>query len=71
MPVAKTLMRVTRAAARAKATITKVKRAVSLVAGVGKGEGSMSSMAWDEVHLLGVARCFSLLEDSVPSKIKE
>lgn len=62
---------------KAKVAIATVKRAVALMAGISKGRGLMPSMAQggestpDEVRLLGLARCLSLLENFIPSEVKE
>lgn len=70
-------MRVTRAAMTVKMVIVKVKQTMTPMVGTGKGKGLVLSMAQesksipDEVHLLGMARCLSLLEDSIPLEIKE
>lgn len=50
---------------------------MAYVASIGKGEGSMpfvtreSESIPSEIRLLAVVRCLSLLDDSIPSEVKE
>lgn len=71
------LIRVTRVAAKAKVVVAMVKQVVALATGTSESKDVRPSTTQEstpipsEVHLLGMERCLRLLEDSIPSKVKE